>query len=184
MSGATGGVLATRMVTDGGRPVLIEVGTPVEASDGSGRCGFRVHGMGEFEVRDVDGIAALYRALVALRAVLSRANRCGHRFAVLDATAQGFPVAPSPGYRAPEAAASGGVVGLRIQVTDRGPRAIEIDSPRRAVGRGYYVCAFRIEGRPQAVASGCDAIQALLTALRMIGALLAFPSDWPVSRAR
>ncbi|GAB2662871.1 DUF6968 family protein [Nocardia goodfellowii] len=185
MSDRVGEVIATRTVADGGHPVLIEMGRPTQPVDGMGTTGFRIAGLGEFTATGVDGMAALYNALVEVGTILARANDKGHRFTVLDPSTMGFPVAPSrprvaePAAQPPRAE----VIALRILITEGGPCAVEIGRPTRAPGQSYYICRFRIDGKREAVASGVDEIQALLTALRMIGAWLMLPTDWPLSRA-
>ncbi|MFB7719804.1 DUF6968 family protein [Nocardia sp. NPDC056100] len=181
-----GEVIATRAVTDGDRPVLIEMGRPAHTTlDGGGTAGFRIEGLGEFTATGSDGVAALYNALLDIGAVLARANGNGHRFTVLDSSEQGFPAAPRTEMdSAPTTGARGNeVIALRILITRVGPCAVEIHRPTRAPGQRYYLCRFRIDGKPHAVASGLDEIQALLTALRMIGARLMLPADWPLTRA-
>ncbi|MEV0247331.1 hypothetical protein AB0H76_12130 [Nocardia sp. NPDC050712] len=185
MRDQVGQVIATRTVTDGTRPVLIEVGMPTHAMDGIGTSGFRIEGLGEFSATGVDGMAALYNALVEVGAVLARANDKGHEFPVRDPDTMGFPAAPSR-ERAPRPTADTGgreVIALRILITHGEPCAVEIDRPTRAAAQPYYICRFRIDGRREAIASGLDEVQALLTALRMIGAWLMLPADWPLSRA-
>ncbi|MFF0490012.1 DUF6968 family protein [Nocardia sp. NPDC003482] len=66
-----------------------------------------------------------------------------------------------------------------------GPVTVTIGRPHRDADRpDLFVCPFRIGGRPDAVGVGLDEVQALLSALRIIGAVLALPDDWPVSRPR
>ncbi|MFF2555260.1 DUF6968 family protein [Nocardia sp. NPDC058058] len=185
LSDQVGEVIATRAVTDGDRPVLIEMGRPAQALDGGGTAGFRIEGLGEYTATGSDDVAALYNALVDIGAVLTRANSNGHRFTVLDSSEQGFPAAPSTGSDPTPTTGGDGseLIALRILITRMGPCAVEIGRPTRAPGQRYYICEFRIDGKPPAIASGLDEIQALLTALRMIGARLMLPADWPLSRA-
>lgn len=184
MTSGVGEVIATRTVTDGDRPVLIEMGMPAQAPDGGGTSVFRIEGLGEFTATGVDAMAALYSALVEVGAVLARANDNGHRFTVLDPSEQGFPVAPSQRPPLPTTDTSyGELIAIRILITEAGPCAIEIGRPTRSLENRYYICRFRVDGRPEAMASGLDEIHALLTALHMIGAWLMLPADWPLTRA-
>ncbi|MEU0541981.1 hypothetical protein ABZ319_19135 [Nocardia sp. NPDC005978] len=185
MSDRIGEVIATRIVTDGDRPVLIEVGMPDHTANGRGCSGFRIEGLGEYTVDGVDEMAALYNALFEVGEVLERANDNGHDFPVPGPSAMDFPATPSRS-RIPVPTAEPAVcqvIALRILITDGEPVAVEIDRPTRARERPYYVCSFRVDGRREAVASGFDEIEALFTALRMIGAWLGLPQDWPLTRA-
>ncbi|MGX1811954.1 DUF6968 family protein [Nocardia sp. NPDC055321] len=180
-----GEIIARRTVADGDSTVLIEMGMPADDVGGAGVSGFRIEGLGEYTVTGVDAIGALYNALLEVGAVLSRANTAGHDFTVLDSSTTEFPAAPSrrpAPDRTPESH-GGEVVAFRILINDGEPLAVEIARPTRALDQPYFVCRFRIDGRREAVASGFDEIQALLTAVRMIGAWLRLPADWPVSRA-
>ncbi|MFB8281564.1 DUF6968 family protein [Nocardia colli] len=158
---------------------------PIHAKDGIGTSSVRIEGLGEFAVTGVDRMAALYNALVEIAAVLTQANEEGHEFPVLGVAAMGFPAAPSRQSIPPQTkdASAAEMIALRILITNGEPCAVELGRPIRATDQTYYFCRFRIDGKREAWASGFDEVQALLTALRMIGARLMLPADWPLSRA-
>lgn len=91
-----GEVIAKRMVADGDRSVLIEVGRPRPAAGAGGDvCGFRIQGWGESRATGVDALAALYRALVEIGAQLTQANEAGAQFTVAGPAELGFPAPPT-----------------------------------------------------------------------------------------
>lgn len=185
MSVHVGEVIATRVVADGHRTVLIEVGKPGLSMDSGMVCAFRIQGWGESCAVGVDAIAALYCALAEIGVVLERANTDGHHFTVVGPADLGFP-SPPIDRRAGTPAASyelGELIAIRSMTIADERATIAIGRPVHAADGEFYMCPFRIDGHPHAVASGLDEVQALLTALRMIGARLQLPADWPVSRA-
>ncbi|MCP2278022.1 hypothetical protein SAMN04244553_1521 [Nocardia amikacinitolerans] len=181
-----GEVIAKRMVADGDRSVLIEVGRPRPAAGAGGDvCGFRIQGWGESRATGVDALAALYRALVEIGAQLTQANEAGAQFTVAGPAELGFPAPPTrsdithdPGMEYE----LGDLLAIRTLIAADGPHTITIGRPVSSSDSQFYVCPFRIDGSRHAVASGLDEIQALLTAIRMIAAWLDLPGDWPISR--
>ncbi|MFE9578045.1 DUF6968 family protein [Nocardia sp. NPDC006044] len=179
-----GEVIATRVVTDGAKRLLIEVGKPGLGPDSGTVCPFRIQDWGESSAVGADAIAALYCALADIGEVLARANDDGHAYTVVGPTHLGFPSPQTDRVtQSPVASyALGELIAIRTLSTADGPRTIAIGRPLRAADGEFYLCPFRIDGHPHAIASGQDDIQALLTVLRMIGAWLHLPADWPLSR--
>ncbi|MFF0490013.1 DUF6968 family protein [Nocardia sp. NPDC003482] len=93
MGKGVGEVVATRTIADRERRILIEIGKPVPTLWGRDfRCGFRVQGRGESTVRGVDGLAALYNALIAVGDELAAARREGADLTVFGQFDMRFPV--------------------------------------------------------------------------------------------
>ncbi|MFQ6398130.1 DUF6968 family protein [Nocardia sp. KC 131] len=185
MRSEIGDVIATRTVTDGDHSVLIEVGRPrPAASSGGAACWFWIQGRGLAVAGGVDTLAALYSALVEIGAVLDRTNKDGSEFTTVGPADLGFP--GQPRHRNATIAGAdyelGELLAIRTLTIRESPHTITIGRPVQADDDQFYLCPFRIDGRHHSAASGLDGVQALLTALRMIGAWLDLPHDWPVSR--
>lgn len=179
-------VIAARTVTDGVRPVSIEIGAPQIAAETQGVvCGFRIAGRGERWASGTDSLAALYRALLGVAEDLAAANREGARFAVVGADDPAFPAAPAPGparHSGDADQSPQSLVAARTLHGADGPYSIIIGRPYPSEDGRYSLCRFHISEHKPAVASGVDEIQALLGAVRMIAGLCELPADWPVSR--
>ncbi|WP_028479868.1 hypothetical protein [Nocardia sp. CNY236] len=178
-------VIATRTVADATRQVSIEVGKPQMAPGATGVvCGFRIEGVGEGWAHGADSIAALYHAFQEIAAVLREANDQGARFEVVDPTDARFPVAASRPSRAAGTAElePQALIAARTLRSDDSSLSIIIGRPYLATDHRSHLCRFHISERGSSVATGLDEIQALHTAIIMIGQQLGLPHDWPVSR--
>ncbi|WP_068064470.1 DUF6968 family protein [Nocardia xishanensis] len=176
MSAISGGVIASKGVAGDGREMLIEVDRPTEV-DGGAQCGFRINGRGESSVPGVDGLAALYAALLRVGELLDQADAAPGHIRFVGPAERGFPVS------AVEEAGIGadGIVAGRTFRFDEREHTVRIGRPFAHENGSIVLCPFLVDDREQAVASGWDGIGALLTALRMISAWLCLPEDWPLT---
>ncbi|MBF6095698.1 DUF6968 family protein [Nocardia cyriacigeorgica] len=180
MSGLSGTVILSRLVDDDGQAVVIEVGKPTPAEAGA-ECAFRVDEQG-FHSHGTDELAALYAAVTEIGAILARANRKAGRARFAVAAELGFPDPTPTGAEAdptdgPDSGV-GEIIARRVFDHDGHRHSITVDRPFRAPDSGLTLCPFQVDDRPRAVAGGWDGMQALLTALGMVGAWLGLPRDW------
>ncbi|MFD3508110.1 DUF6968 family protein [Nocardia sp. NPDC058666] len=76
-------------------------------------------------------------------------------------------------------------VASRTVRTGDGPLRVVIGRPGPDPERPRnFVCPFGIEGRRGGSAPGLDEVQALISAIQIIGAALDLPSDWPIAAPR
>ncbi|MEU2251912.1 DUF6968 family protein [Nocardia xishanensis] len=176
MSAIPGGVIASKGVAGDGREMFIEVDRPAEV-DGGARCGFRIDGRGEWSVPGVDGLAALYAALLRVGELLAQAKAAAGHIRFAGPAERGVPMS------AVEEAVIGvdGIVAGRAFEFDGREHTVWIGRPFAHENGSIMLCPFVVDDREQAVASGWDGIGALLTALRMISAWLCLPEDWPLT---
>ncbi|MBF6326696.1 hypothetical protein IU451_29805 [Nocardia cyriacigeorgica] len=180
MSGLSGAVILSRLVDDDGQAVVIEVGKPTPAEAGA-ECVFRVDEQG-FHSHGTDELAALYAAVTEIGAILARANRKAGRARFAVAAELGFPDPTPTGAEAdptdgPDSGV-GEIIARRVFDHDGRRHSITVGRPFHAPDSGLTLCPFQVDDRPRAVAGGWDGMQALLTALGMIGAWLGLPRDW------
>ncbi|WP_373291532.1 DUF6968 family protein [Nocardia camponoti] len=61
-----------------------------------------------------------------------------------------------------------------------GPGDVAIGRPREDAARPrMYLCPYRIGDRADAYVEGIDEVQALMSAIHSVGAVLGIPCDWP-----
>ncbi|MCM6778962.1 hypothetical protein NDR86_36345 [Nocardia sp. CDC141] len=179
MSGAIGGVIMSRLVSKNGRAVIIEVGKPTPKSGGGAECAFRIDGHPALTAHGSDELAALYRALVRIGTLLAQANENTER--IRFAAEPGFPNQTAD--RATFEADMSDVLAARA-ISHNGERhLVMIGRPFQPLDQQLALCPFQVDDRPLAVAGGWDGMQALLTAVGMIGAWLQLPRNWPLSTA-
>ncbi|MEV0688332.1 hypothetical protein AB0I35_31185 [Nocardia sp. NPDC050378] len=172
MNNELGQVVVATTVVNGEREVRVEVGDPRQ--DNSAHdwlCTYRIDGSREHTVRGPDRLAAVYVALLeaentAARTVPAvRRPRHAARAVVADAREFGAPL------------------GARAVHTSAGPVVITIGRPRQDPNRPHtYLCPFRIDDRTEAFGQGFNEIQAVLSAVRGVGAIVGIPGDWLAPR--
>ncbi|MBF6328706.1 DUF6968 family protein [Nocardia transvalensis] len=167
-------------MAEDGQTVAIEVDKPRPIDSDGAECVFRIDGH-ERTAHGTDDLTALYGALVQIGELLAEANHDAHRARFVIPAELGFPNQAADHASAP--AEMSEVVATR-SITKVGHRhLVRIGRPFQADGNQLALCPFHVDDRPLAVAGGWDGMQALLTAVRMIGALLQLPPDWPVRTA-
>ncbi|QIS22124.1 DUF6968 family protein [Nocardia terpenica] len=157
MDGGISGVIASRLVAEDGQQITIEVGKPTPTKGEGADCEFRIDGHRRTTHGD-DELAALYCTPAEI----------------------GFPN-PEIDQAAVVPEDVGEVVASRTISHDGQRHTVTIGHPFPASDNSFTLCPFRIGDQPRAVAGGWDGMQALLTAVRMIGAWLQLPQDWPLS---
>ncbi|WP_067983666.1 DUF6968 family protein [Nocardia caishijiensis] len=171
-------------VTNGEREVRVEVGEPRRgnATD-DWLCTYRIDDSRDHTARGPDGLAAVYAALVEVENTAPRTD--------LPRTPERSdePRVPGPHRRrhaADEAVADtwefGLPLGARAVRTPSGPVVITIGRPRQDPNRSHtYLCPFRIDERTEAFGQGPNAVHAVMSAIRGVGAIVGIPRDWPTS---
>lgn len=185
MSVEAGPVIASRIVTDDGRTVTVEVGK-LAAVRGGAECAFRI-GDDKGVCRGTDQLAALYHALTEIGARLARANHDAGRARFAVDAQLGFPDSTAAAFTDDSTPQRTGQitepVGERT-ITHAGQQhSVAIGRPYRSPDHSLVLCPFQVDHRPVAVASGHGGMHALLTAFAMIGGWLCLPQDWPTSTA-
>ncbi|GAB4587043.1 DUF6968 family protein [Nocardia sp. IFM 10818] len=189
MSGVPGTVIMSRLATDDGQEVVIEVGQPTPAERGA-NCAFRIDEH-RFHSHGTDSLAALHAAVTEIGQKLARANRDADRARFTLPAELGFPdptdtdtsVSSDPGSGTAVGAGVGEIVATRTIDHDGRHHSITIGKPFRSPDHGLALCPFRVDDRPRAVAAGWDGMQAFLSAIGMIGNWLNLPRDWPATTA-
>ncbi len=182
MSVGGGPVIASRLVAEDGQVVAIEVGKAT-AVRGGAECAFRI-GDRTGVCRGSDGLAALYHALIEIGERLALANHDVGRARFAADARLGFPKPVADAGGPPIRPEDVQEPVAERTITYAGQRySIVIGRPFRPPDGELALCPFRVDDRPVAVAGGWDGMQALLTALSMIGGWLGLRNDWPVSTA-
>ncbi|MFI9406941.1 DUF6968 family protein [Nocardia sp. NPDC052316] len=174
-----GTIVGARLVRDEGRPILIEIAKPRPVRDGY-ECGFAIQDRGQWTSRGHDGLAALYTALSQIGTELTRANESGSRFTVVGPAELGFPVVTADRAATTDLADVADVVAKRSFAHNDRRHYVCLGHPFAPPDQNLVLCPFQVDNRPRAFASGADSMQALITAIRMIGAWLGLPGDWPL----
>ncbi|WP_280391307.1 DUF6968 family protein [Nocardia brasiliensis] len=183
MDKALGTVIASRTIRDNGRPILIEIAEPRRTSNGH-ECTFVIQDHGQWTGRAHDSIAALYTALTLIGTELTRANEAGGHFFVAGPAELGFPVLTTDRAATTDAVDIGHHIATRSFAHNDRRHEIRLGRPFTPPHQDVVLCPFQVDARPRAVASGLDSMQALITAIRMIGAWLELPQDWPLHHER
>ncbi|MGQ4619873.1 DUF6968 family protein [Nocardia sp. R7R-8] len=183
MSSVTGTVIMSRLVTDDGQQVVIEVGAPTPAETGAD-CVFRIDDH-VFHSRGADELAALHTAIVEIGQTPAQANRDAERARFALPAELGFPD-PTPTDTTipagPDTTMSD-IVAQRTIDHDGRAHTVILGRPFRSPDHQLALCPFRVDDRPRAVAAGWDGMQAFLNAVGMIGSWLNLPLDWPSTTA-
>ncbi|RDI64643.1 DUF6968 family protein [Nocardia pseudobrasiliensis] len=175
------GVIMSRLVSDDGRSVTIRVDKPSLVPGGGAVCAFGIDGGAASSAYGSDELAALYRALIQIGTLLAQANQDFERVRFVGAAELGFPNrAADRTLCAPD---MNDVVAARMVSHKGRHHMIIIGTPYRPSGQELALCPFRVDDRPLTMAGGWDGVHALLTAVRMIGAWLQLPQNWPLSTA-
>ncbi|MBF6234841.1 hypothetical protein IU436_29160 [Nocardia farcinica] len=182
MVGVTGTVIISRLVTDDGGQVVIEVGAPTRGGDGA-ECVFRIDDQVSCS-RGGDELAAVYAAVTEIGQLLARADRDAARLRFALSAELGFadPASPAdPPAAADLDVASGEIIARRVIEHDGRRHVITVERPARSPVHQLALCPFTVDDRPRAVAGGWDGMGAFLTAVGMIGCWLNLPADWPTA---
>ncbi|WP_135236656.1 hypothetical protein [Nocardia sp. CS682] len=135
---------------------------------------------GQWTSRGHDSFAALYTAMSQIGTELARATESGNQFTVAGPAELGFPVVTADRAVTTDTIDVADLVAIRSFSRNDRRHHICLGQPFAPPDQNVVLCPFQVDTRPRAFASGFDSMQALVTAIRMIGAWLDLPQDWPL----
>lgn len=179
MHSELGEVVLASTMKDGERELRVEIADPRQENATHGwQCTYRVEGARAHHAHGTDRLAAIYAALIGARSSAARVGSPGsdRRRSPVDTR---LVTADSAGSVA-KAREFGLPLGARAVHTASGPVVIVLGRPRQDPNRPQtYLCPFRIDDRTEVFAQGIDAVHAVLSAIRGVGAILGIARDWP-----